>query len=704
MRVLITNHRLSGRTGSELATRDLALGLQARGIATAIFTSQSGPLASELREAGIPVVDSPEATPFEPDVIHGQHNLETLIALTCFRRTPAVYAWQGEDPQHELPPTHSRIGRYASGIDPSSELIKSAGIDSSRYRRVPTPVDLSSAAADPFAWPRRRIRKAVLCAEIGPLREQLSAACEEEGIELDVERRQLLGEYELAFASGRLAIEALAAGCSVIATGPNGIGEAVTEDSYEAAKARNFLPDPARPAFDERALGVELACLRVNDTTALADRVGEDFNLENSVKAWIELYEEAIAEMPERVNARREQREVASFLKRLAVKGHEEEQRISAVFESLRELAHEWAKPKEAQSAEEADKAEVLKQALAEQLFRSGAPSAWRELEAEKEASIETPEAKVGFFTGIADRIATGGAQIALLGVKHLPLGFSTAMGRLSGQLGYWLRFRQRRMAIENLNKAFPDLDDRELRWLARESFRRRGENLAAGAWTHFLAQGEAKEMFEVVGARHVTNEAGELDRNVLLAIPRIGNTEFCVRTASKFGDAEAIRMTRPKKYPRLSKLVCEVRKKSGARFFDAENESVELGQQLLQPGQALGVIADRPPAAGADCVEVRFFKRLIKVSPDVAVLARRFGCPLHVVTCSRIKFGRWRYELSPAITLDDPKGRPLPNQVVMQDVFSLLEEAVERDPASWVWTEDRWVDSPVDSLSSQGH
>lgn len=693
MRVLITNHRLSERSGPELSTRDLALGLQARGIATAIFTSQAGPLADELREAGIPVVDSPESTPFEPDVIHGQHNLETLVALTCFRKCPAIYAWQGDDPQHELPPTHSRIGRYASGMDPSSDLLKAAGIDPDRYRRMPTPADLGSAVPDPYAWPRKRIRKAVLCAEIGPLREPLIAACADEGIELDVDRQQLLGDYDLAFASGRLAIEALAAGCSVIAAGPDGIGDAVIEDTYESAISRSFLPDPARPGFDERALGVELACLRINDTSPLAERVRADFDLENSVTAWIELYEEAIAEKPTRVNARREQKEVANFLKRLASREHEEERRVNAVYDSLRELAQEWAKPKKVQSAEKPDKAEVVKQALAEQLFRSGAPSAWRELEAESDPVPTKPkESEVGFLTNLLDRIATGGVQIALLGVKHLPLGFSTAMGRLSGQFGYWMRFRQRRTAIRNLGLAFPKLKPREIRWLARESFRRSGENLAAGAWTHFLAQGEAREMIEVTGAKNVINESGELDRNVVLGMARLGNTEFSVRTASAFGDAESIRMTRPTRLPRLSQLVREVRKKSGARFFDQASESVEFGQQLLMPGQALGVIADRPPVEDAECVEVRFFDHLIKASPEVAVLARRFGCPLHVATCSRPKFGLWRYDFSTAITLDDPKGRPLPNQVVMQEVFSVLEAAVERDPASWVWSEDRFV------------
>ena len=47
-----------------------------------------------------------------PDLIHGQHHLETMTALAMFPGTPALYACHGCLPWQEAAPVHPRILRY----------------------------------------------------------------------------------------------------------------------------------------------------------------------------------------------------------------------------------------------------------------------------------------------------------------------------------------------------------------------------------------------------------------------------------------------------------------------------------------------------------------------------------------------------------------------------------------------------------------
>ena len=112
MRVLITNNTLAVRAGSELYVRDLATALLDRGITPIAYSTQLGDVAEELRRATVPVIDDLDALATPPDLIHGQHHLETMTALLRFPGVPAIYFCHGWLPWEEMPPRFPRILRY----------------------------------------------------------------------------------------------------------------------------------------------------------------------------------------------------------------------------------------------------------------------------------------------------------------------------------------------------------------------------------------------------------------------------------------------------------------------------------------------------------------------------------------------------------------------------------------------------------------
>ena len=84
MRVLATNCSLRGRSGTEIVTIDLALGLRSRGHEVAVFAPLLGKSAEILRDQGIIAADRPEDLPWKPDVVHGHHNHVLAAALAYF--------------------------------------------------------------------------------------------------------------------------------------------------------------------------------------------------------------------------------------------------------------------------------------------------------------------------------------------------------------------------------------------------------------------------------------------------------------------------------------------------------------------------------------------------------------------------------------------------------------------------------------------
>ncbi len=91
MHILICNNRLTKRTGTEIVTRDFALGLKSRGHEVEVLTLQAGAMAEEIRKAGVPVETEANRLPFVPDVIHANHEPMIGLASSRFPKAPILF-------------------------------------------------------------------------------------------------------------------------------------------------------------------------------------------------------------------------------------------------------------------------------------------------------------------------------------------------------------------------------------------------------------------------------------------------------------------------------------------------------------------------------------------------------------------------------------------------------------------------------------
>lgn len=339
MRVLITNHELVHRAGTQLYVRDLATGLAARGVQPIVFTPWPGAVADELRAAGIPVVDDPTRLAEPPDLIHGQHHLPTMAALFAWPGVPAVFFCHGWLPPQEVPPRHPRILRYVA-VDRlrRERLVSEEGVPPERVELISNFVDLARFRPRP-PLPERP-RKALVFsnqAAEGGFVEAVRAACRRYGIAVDVaglrggrvsERpEELLPQYDLVFARGRSAIEAAAVGAAVILCDMEGAGPLVTAADVAHLVDRNLgLAALTLPATAGR-LAEQIERYDAADAAAvsrwLRQHLGADAALERILDLYRRVREEAAAAPP--AGAADESRAAAAYLLRWNRAGHETE-------------------------------------------------------------------------------------------------------------------------------------------------------------------------------------------------------------------------------------------------------------------------------------------------------------------------------------------------------------------------------------------
>ena len=312
--VLFTNNALGPRAGSEIYVRDVAIALQRRGHRPTAFSLVLGPVAAELRAATIPVVDDVTRIGERPDVIHGHHHVETLIAALAFPDTPVVNFCHGWMPWEELPLVHPAVRRYVAVDEVCVDrLVREEGIPPERIELLLNFVDLDRFRRRP-TLPTLPARALVLSngATVDGYARVIAAACGSAGIAVDIvgaaagnpsdAPEALLAGYDLVFAKGRTALEALAVGCATVVADRAGAGPLVTPDNYEQLRRRNFGIRELQHAHDVDWYGEQIGRYSSGAAAEVSRRVREEAGMQPAIDRLIAIYQAAMAAPPGRGN------------------------------------------------------------------------------------------------------------------------------------------------------------------------------------------------------------------------------------------------------------------------------------------------------------------------------------------------------------------------------------------------------------------
>ena len=286
-----------------------------------------------------------------------------------------------------------------------------------------------------------------------------------------------------------------------------------------------------------------------------------------------------------------------------------------------------------------------------------------------------------------------GSALVALL--QALPLTWVARLGRAGGTLAYWLDARHRQVALNNLTMCFGrEMSPDGIRALAKENFRRLGENYAGAVKTMGMSFDQLHPHLEYVGLERLSPP-----RRVINACGHFGNFELYARVSDVVRGYQSATTYRALNQPALNHLMEKLRNRSGCLFFERRTDGPLLRAAMNRPDIILGLLSDhhggdkglRLPFLGHDC----------STNPAPAIFALRYHCELYAGVCFRIGLAQWRVELGEQIPTHE-NGHPRSVENIMRDVLRLHEAAVRRDPANWFWVHKRWKPAPTKVASPQ--
>ena len=272
--------------------------------------------------------------------------------------------------------------------------------------------------------------------------------------------------------------------------------------------------------------------------------------------------------------------------------------------------------------------------------------------------------------------------------IQALPLRLVARLGRGGGGLAFHLTARYRRVTQQNLTMCFGrEKSPAEIRALARENFRRIGENYLCAIKTAAMTAAELAPHVAFTGLEHLAPKSGDAPLpNVVIAIGHFGNFELYARIQDARPDYRSATTYRALKQPALNRLMQELRERSGCLYFERRSDGPRLRAEMNRGGVILGLLADqssrglRAPFLGHDC----------DTGLAPAVLALRYHTELYTGICYRLGLAKWRLELGEKIPTHENR-HPRSSEDIMRDVNRALEAAVRRDPANWFWVHRRW-------------
>ena len=263
MKILFTNNTLGRPAGTELAIRDLCREMRRRGHEVAAYSTQWGEIAETLIAEGVPVLDDPAQAPWTPDVIHGHHQWETTIAALRWHDRPVLSFCRGIESWHEAPCLAPNVAKWIAIDEPCAHRLISRegvpagkvrlilnGIDPERFRsRQPLPGRPASALLfSNYATPDKLLPEVVQACRA----EGLHCEAIGTGVRRGVEHpEEALGQFDIVFAKGKAALEAIFTGCAVIVCDIKGLGPMVTPENFEALRRQSFgypcMTEPVTP-------------------------------------------------------------------------------------------------------------------------------------------------------------------------------------------------------------------------------------------------------------------------------------------------------------------------------------------------------------------------------------------------------------------------------------------------------------------------
>ncbi len=261
-------------------------------------------------------------------------------------------------------------------------------------------------------------------------------------------------------------------------------------------------------------------------------------------------------------------------------------------------------------------------------------------------------------------------------------------LGRWAGLYGYHVQGRWRRIAFDNVRRAFGHtLPEERLREIVRGAFINLGTLFLEAMKYSTLPVEEQLRLCPIAGEEHL-EAALARGNGVVCLSAHLGNWELGGLRALA-GGYPVVPLARLPRHPRIAAKFRELREREGYNIIDVADQGLRSVIRALNENMIVSIMPDR--YAKGHGVTVPFFGQDAHVWQTPALAARRTGAAVLPSYTLRQPDGSFRVHIQPPLEMQDTGDREADLLVNTARTMTVLEALVREYPEQYTWTYELW-------------
>lgn len=248
------------------------------------------------------------------------------------------------------------------------------------------------------------------------------------------------------------------------------------------------------------------------------------------------------------------------------------------------------------------------------------------------------------------------------------------------GLLAYFLVKKRRKLTLDNIKNAFPQKNEKEVRRIAKESYKTMGKMIMTSIFLEEITKGENTS----VENEELMKKAIEVakDKAVLIVSLHLGGFE----AGSKMENLRKFyAVFRKQKNEKINDLMTEWREKGGLNSIPL-HESQILSKVINEKS----IIALASDHYGKD-VEIEFFGRKTTAVAGPVLLSIKYKVPLVLAYAVFDKNNKIIVKNKKIIEIEKQSKLKETMKFNMQKIYNEFEEIIREYPEQYMWQHKRW-------------
>ena len=256
----------------------------------------------------------------------------------------------------------------------------------------------------------------------------------------------------------------------------------------------------------------------------------------------------------------------------------------------------------------------------------------------------------------------------------------------------------RKKVVYDNIKKAFPEYDKKEIRQTARKFYHHLSDLFLESAVFPFYSETKALNRITYKNPE-LLNELHSKGKQVMAVLGHYGNWEY-LSTLGLAIDYPVVAIYKPLRNKHLDRMVQKSREAYGVIPVPMEKIARRLIEYKKSNTPVLTLfLGDQRPMYHQIQYWTKFMGRDTPMFLGTEKLARKLDAAVVFLKIRKVKRGR--YEMESELICEGPEGLK-PFEITERHVH-ILEDLIREEPAYWLWSHKRWKHSYEKFMQEHG-